>query len=105
MIEIDFSEGKLRVIELVDKWSEEIISDLMREIQKAADAGSIFDIESNMSTIREVNLRKEEVKKNIIFAKNSQQLISALECEVFDDVDDEILSKYLGFEIKIKKEK
>lgn len=105
MIEIDFSEGKLRIIELVDKWSEEIISDLMREIQKAAEAGSIFDIESNMSTIKEVNLRKEEVKRKIIFAKNSQQLISGLDCEVFDDVDDEILSKYLGFEIKIKKEK
>ncbi len=102
-MEVDFSEGKTRILELIDKWVTEITNDLMIEIQKSAELGNLFDIESNMNTIKEVNSKKEEIKRKVIFAKNTQQVLSALDCELSLDYDDDIISSYLGIKIKIKK--
>ncbi len=102
-MEVDFSEAKVRVLNLIDKWSDEIIKDLIIDIQKAADIGSLFDIETNINTIKNVNIKKEEIKKKIMLSKNTQQLMSALNCDIIYNFDDEILSAYTGVEIKIKK--
>ena len=38
-----------------------------------------------------------------MLSKNTQRLMSALNCDIIYNFDDEILSAYTGVEIKIKK--
>ncbi len=103
-MEINFNEGKVKIINLIDKWAKEVIDDLMNDIKSYAESGNLRDLEQSLMTIKEVKERKESVKNEILESKNTQQLLRALDCDIFSESDSEILSEYLGIEVIIKRE-
>jgi hypothetical protein len=103
-MEIDFNGGKIKIINLIEKWAKEVIDDLMNDIKSYAGSGNLRDLEQSLETIKEIKEKKESVKAEIIEAKNTQQLLKALDCDIFSESDSEILSEYLGIEVIIKRE-
>lgn len=104
-MEIDFEMAKERVIGLIDLWYYEVITDLLKEISIASEQRNITDIELTLESIKEVQKQAFDTKQNILRSITTQQVFSILNCQLFDDVEETLLSKYLDTEIKIKKQK
>lgn len=104
-MEIDFEMAKERVIGLIDLWSYEVITDLLKEISIASEQRNITDIELTLESIKEVQKQAFDTKQSILRSITTQQVFSILDCQLFEDVEETILSKYLDTEIKIKKQK
>lgn len=104
-MEIDFEMAKERVIGLIDLWSYEVITDLLKEISIASEQRNITDIELTLESIKEVQKQAFDTKQSILRSITTQQVFSILDCQLFDDVEETLLSKYLDTEIKIKKQK
>lgn len=105
MMEIDFEMAKERVIGLIDLWSYEVITDLLKEISIASEQRNITDIELTLESIKEVQKQAFDTKQSILRSITTQQVFSILDCQLFEDVEETLLSKYLDTEIKIKKQK
>lgn len=102
-MEIDFVMAKERVSNLIDLWSYEVITDLLKEISIASDQRNITDIELTLESIREVQKKAFEIKNNIQKSNTTQQIFSILNCDLFSDVEETLLGKFLDIEIKIIK--
>lgn len=102
-MKIDFENAKMRVIELIDKWCSEVIDDMLMEIQSAAKNKNIRDIELTLDSIRDTEKQAFEIKQSIIKSTTIRQVFLSLNCEMFDDVEEQILSKFLDTSIFLKK--
>jgi cell wall assembly regulator SMI1 len=102
-MEIEFDTAKERVSNLIDMWSYEVITDLLKEISVAADQRNITDIELTLECIRDVQKQAFEIKQKITKSNTTQQIFSILNCELFTDVEETILGNFLDIEVKIKK--
>lgn len=102
-MDIDFDMAKERISSLIDKWSYEVITDLLKEISIASEQRNIRDIELTLESIKSVQKQAFEIKNRIIRASTTQQIFSTLDCEMFYDVEETLLGKFLDIEIKIKK--
>jgi hypothetical protein len=102
-MEIEFDMAKDRVSNLIDMWSYEVITDLLKEISVAADQRNITDIELTLESIKDVQKQAFEIKQNITKSNTTQQIFSILNCELFSDVEETLLGKFLDIEVKIKK--
>lgn len=102
-MKIDFENAKMRVIELIDNWCSEVIDDMLMEIQSAAKNKNIRDIELTLDSIRDTEKQAFEIKQSIIKSTTIRQVFLSLNCEIFDDVEEQILSKFLDTSIFLKK--
>jgi hypothetical protein len=102
-MEIQFDTAKERVSNLIDMWSYEVITDLLKEISVASEHRNITDIELTLECIKDVQKQAFEIKQNIIKSNTTQQIFSILNCELFNDVEETLLGKFLDIEVKIKK--
>lgn len=102
-MDIDFNMAKERISILIDNWSYEVITDLLREISIASEQRNIRDIELTLDSIKSVQKQAFEIKNRIIRSSTTQQIFSTLDCEMFYDVEETLLGKFLDIEIKIKK--
>lgn len=102
-MDVNFDMAKERVVSLIDSWSYEVITDLLKEISNACEQRNITDIELTIESIKDVQKQAFDIKQNILRSITTQQVFSILNCQLFDDVEETLLSRFLDLEIKMKK--
>ena len=100
---IDLQESKIKINELIDVLTLEVITDLFQEIKTYAESGNIRDIELTVENIRDVEKKSFEIKQKILKSESLHRIFKILDCGVFYDIDQLILSKILNEEVIIKK--
>jgi hypothetical protein len=103
-MKIDFEDAKKRIMDLIDTWSSEIIEDLFNEIKIASENKNIRDVELTLDSIRDIEKQSYNIKQSISKSTTTRQIFLSIECDIFDDAEETILSKFLDTRIQIKKD-
>lgn len=105
-IEISLLEAKERIVKMINDHCWDIIKDLLSEINESSDKqhiNTIRDIEITMDIIKNVQKFNQTVSNEIENTNTLQEILKLCQNDIIKENEEDILTAFFGYEIKIKK--
>jgi hypothetical protein len=105
-IEIILSEARIRVTKMIEDHCWDVIKDLLKDIGDCSEQKnlqSIKDIEMTLEMIKNVQKFKDKVSNEINDKNTLCEILELCQNEIITENEDDIISSFFGYEIKIIK--